>query len=260
MDYQFIYDRFIADRREREPKLIASGDYSERHHITPRALGGSDDPANVITLTPDDHFFAHLCLAKTHGGSMWVAICYMTGIDKKQGRASRIAGRSMYAYASKNAADNRRVWTRQMCLDEARKHNSSKEWDEACSKSYSAAQKLKIVDECRAHMTGGNRKFDLAACMKSAAPHNWVRDWARADKTAYDRARKNRWMSQCTAHMTGCIDYAPSNKGDCFERALVFSTRGEWARGDAQSYKSARRYGWVDEILEMQKGVSYASN
>lgn len=65
MDYERIYRDFIADRRAKpEPK-----GYSERHHIKPRSLGGTDEPDNLINLTAEDHYFAHLLLAKWLGGS-----------------------------------------------------------------------------------------------------------------------------------------------------------------------------------------------
>jgi hypothetical protein len=71
MDYGRIYGEFIADRKAREGGLTG---YVERHHIVPRALGGSDDPENIVRLTAGDHFFAHLLLAKHLGGSMWYAL------------------------------------------------------------------------------------------------------------------------------------------------------------------------------------------
>lgn len=76
MDYQKIYTAFIADRKRVENDVQG---YVERHHILPRSLGGSDDPSNVIRLTPEDHFFAHLLLAKIHGGKMWSPIAFMVG-------------------------------------------------------------------------------------------------------------------------------------------------------------------------------------
>ncbi len=74
MDYERIYRAFIADRRGREADLAG---YSEKHHIKPRALGGTDEPANLIRLSAEDHFFAHLLLAKIHGGGMWRPILLM---------------------------------------------------------------------------------------------------------------------------------------------------------------------------------------
>jgi hypothetical protein len=78
VDYQRIYAAFIADRQGKPP----SG-YGERHHIFPRCLGGGDEPANLIDLTPEDHFFAHLCLAKIHGGKLWSPVAFMVGGSRK---------------------------------------------------------------------------------------------------------------------------------------------------------------------------------
>jgi hypothetical protein len=73
LDYQRIYREFIADRK-RKPRPEG---YTERHHIVPRSLGGGDEAANLIDLTAEDHFFAHLLLAKVHGGKQWYALFVM---------------------------------------------------------------------------------------------------------------------------------------------------------------------------------------
>jgi hypothetical protein len=38
--------------------------YAEKHHIIPRALGGSNHPSNLVYLTAREHFIAHLLLPK----------------------------------------------------------------------------------------------------------------------------------------------------------------------------------------------------
>lgn len=81
MDYKRIYDDFIKDRREKAPE-----GYVERHHILPRSLGGGDEDANIVALTPEDHFFAHLLLAKIHGGTMWAPVAFMVGGSRKDYR------------------------------------------------------------------------------------------------------------------------------------------------------------------------------
>lgn len=40
--------------------------YFERHHILPRCMGGSDDASNIVLLTPEEHFTAHVLLVKMH--------------------------------------------------------------------------------------------------------------------------------------------------------------------------------------------------
>ncbi len=38
--------------------------YTESHHVVPRCMGGTDDPQNLVRLTPDEHYTAHLLLMK----------------------------------------------------------------------------------------------------------------------------------------------------------------------------------------------------
>jgi hypothetical protein len=97
MDYQRIYSEFIADRKRREASLIG---YSEKHHILPRCLGGGDEPENLVRLTAGDHFFAHLLLAKAHGGRLWYALnALIAGKhigDRKKDRAFTLRARRYY--------------------------------------------------------------------------------------------------------------------------------------------------------------------
>lgn len=91
MDYKRIYAEFIKDRRAKEPTLTG---YTEKHHILPRSLGGGNEPENLIALTPEDHFFAHLLLAKVHNTrGMWGAVMLMLG--------SRHAGASKFSLRRK---------------------------------------------------------------------------------------------------------------------------------------------------------------
>lgn len=74
MNYERIYRELIADRRANPP---SEDEYAEVHHILPRCMGGGDEPENLIRLRPADHFFAHLLLAKAHGGRLWAAVRIM---------------------------------------------------------------------------------------------------------------------------------------------------------------------------------------
>jgi len=75
MNYGSIYSKFIESRRERQ---LSKDDFVERHHIIPRCMNGSDDDSNMISLTPEDHFFAHLLLAKTYDTRpLWGALVLM---------------------------------------------------------------------------------------------------------------------------------------------------------------------------------------
>ena len=61
MNYQKIYDSLINRGKSR---ILES--YSERHHIIPRCMGGSDDKDNLVDLTPEEYYLAHQLLVKIY--------------------------------------------------------------------------------------------------------------------------------------------------------------------------------------------------
>lgn len=60
MDYKGVYERLIQKAVARR---FVDG-YSEKHHVKPRCLGGTDERANLVVLTAEEHFLAHQLLVK----------------------------------------------------------------------------------------------------------------------------------------------------------------------------------------------------
>jgi hypothetical protein len=58
MNYQRIYEQLTAK------DMIA--DYTEKHHIIPKCMGGSNDKSNLVKLTPEAHYVAHQLLVKIY--------------------------------------------------------------------------------------------------------------------------------------------------------------------------------------------------
>jgi hypothetical protein len=86
MDLTKLYAAFIESRRPLEGRL----DVWETHHIRPRSLRGTDEPNNLIRLSLGDHLFAHMLLARIHGGKMLLALALMLNDGNHyQGRRSR---------------------------------------------------------------------------------------------------------------------------------------------------------------------------
>lgn len=109
MNYKKIYQSFISSRAAKQSALVASGAYFESHHIKPKALGGSDDPENLIKLTPEDHYFAHLLLAKIHGGSMWFAVQAMGNLPGNSNFSEPLKKRVKFGHVRKAIAKNYRT-------------------------------------------------------------------------------------------------------------------------------------------------------
>lgn len=61
MNYQNIYTRIINRALNR-----VNITYTESHHIVPRCMGGVDDAENLVDLTPEEHYIAHMLLVKIY--------------------------------------------------------------------------------------------------------------------------------------------------------------------------------------------------
>ncbi|MFM8069452.1 HNH endonuclease [Klebsiella pneumoniae] len=66
MNYKRIYDELISRGKLRGLKKSQLGFYTEKHHIHPRSLGGTDEDDNLVLLTFREHFIAHWLLTKIH--------------------------------------------------------------------------------------------------------------------------------------------------------------------------------------------------
>lgn len=82
MNYQNIYNSLVSKAQKR----METVGYTEKHHIIPRTLGGSDDAANIVVFTAREHFIAHLLLAKIYGGPMWHAAHMMSNMKRYTNR------------------------------------------------------------------------------------------------------------------------------------------------------------------------------
>jgi hypothetical protein len=61
MDYCKIYNSLINRARNRTLEC-----YSEKHHVIPKCMGGSDESFNIVKLTPEEHYVAHQLLLKIY--------------------------------------------------------------------------------------------------------------------------------------------------------------------------------------------------
>jgi len=54
--------------------------YTERHHVNPKCMGGTNDKCNIVVLTPKEHFLAHRLLVKMYpnNGKLKFALRCMT--------------------------------------------------------------------------------------------------------------------------------------------------------------------------------------
>ena len=89
MDYQKHYNALITRARCRVLEC-----YSEKHHVVPKCIGGTDSASNIVSLTPEEHYIAHqlLCKIYPHEGKLAFALKMMTVSNQHQQRNNKTYG------------------------------------------------------------------------------------------------------------------------------------------------------------------------
>ena len=113
MDYKLIYEQLVTRGQKRE----LTG-YKERHHILPRSMGGGDDEENLVDLTPEEHFIAHLLLIKMHPDNIKPvrAAMFLMHLGKGNSRRDR-SGNKEYGWVKRayEGFDSRVEHTCKLC-------------------------------------------------------------------------------------------------------------------------------------------------
>ena len=102
MNYQKIYDDLISRAFARD----SIEGYTEKHHIVPKCMGGTDDKENIAVLTAREHYVAHLLLVKIYPESIKLsfAACKMTAGFKT--RTKIVRNNRMYAWLKEAHSKN----------------------------------------------------------------------------------------------------------------------------------------------------------
>jgi len=104
------YTKYYNLLTERAKNRILT-EYTERHHIIPQSLGGSNDKINLVDLTAREHFICHWLLIKMtegeHRGKMLYALQGMKAENKYQQRySSTITARVYERYRIEHAENH----------------------------------------------------------------------------------------------------------------------------------------------------------
>jgi hypothetical protein len=91
--YTRVYNIIIDRARQR-----SIDSYTEKHHIIPQSLGGSNDPSNIVKLTAREHFICHLLLTKMVEGKnkskMYQAAWMMAFVHGKGQERYKVSNRT----------------------------------------------------------------------------------------------------------------------------------------------------------------------
>lgn len=89
MDYKKIYNQLMDRARN-----CACHGYSEKHHIVPRCMGGTDTDDNLVELRPEEHYLAHQLLVKMYPSEhgLWMALRFLAGKGSKRKHNNKTYG------------------------------------------------------------------------------------------------------------------------------------------------------------------------
>lgn len=92
MNYKNIYNRLVE-----RGKFRTIVGYAENHHIIPKCMGGGDTAENLVKLTPEEHFLAHVLLVKIYPEekNLILAVQKMTATSGSHGGKRK---RKMYGW------------------------------------------------------------------------------------------------------------------------------------------------------------------
>jgi NUMOD3 motif len=108
MNYTLHYTKLIERAKSEDRRRYTTKNtkyvYYEKHHIIPKCMGGSNAEENLILLTPEEHYLAHLLLIKMHkdhAGLTFAAI-KLTRSTKNGKRMNN----KLYSWLRKQHAEN----------------------------------------------------------------------------------------------------------------------------------------------------------
>jgi hypothetical protein len=92
MDYKYHYDKLIEKAKNR---TLPENVYCERHHITPKCLGGDNSKTNIVKLLPKEHYIAHMLLFNLYpdNQSLTYAFWMMSNGNKRDKRTYKVSGK-----------------------------------------------------------------------------------------------------------------------------------------------------------------------
>ena len=143
MNYKKHYNALIERARTRNLDC-----YTERHHVIPRCMGGSDEKDNLVRLTPEEHYLAHLLLVKIYPleNKLVLAARYMT-VDKDNKRSNN----KMYGWLRRKFIEIPRPCAEETKekISRVKKSKKMKHTEESKEKMRQASLSQKTTDEKR---------------------------------------------------------------------------------------------------------------
>lgn len=144
MNYQHHYMLLIERAKNRLLDV-----FTETHHVLPKCLGGKNDSANLVELTPEEHYLAHLLLCKLHPGNkklLYAANIMATSPDGRRNSNKRY-GWLRKQMAISASGPNNHMYGKTLSVERKRKSSHPGSLNPFYGKKHTDFSKKKISDK-----------------------------------------------------------------------------------------------------------------
>lgn len=151
---------------------------------------------------------------------------------------------------AESISKGRTIWTKESCLESAKKYKTRIEWERKDPTAYLAARRHDWFDECTEHMIRLKQKngyWTLTTCLAVARNYQSISEWLKGNASSYQAAYNHEdWFSQCTEHMVKLWERKWDEK-TIIADAKRFLTQQEWSRDSNGGYSAALKRGLVEK-------------
>ena len=146
------------------------------------------------------------------------------------------------------SSENRKIWTRDKCLEEAKKYSSCKEFYSECKVAYTIASKHGWLKDYiwlkRDKLPNGFWTKEMT--YREAKKYSTKKEFRRNSPGAYNAACKNSWLQEYD-WFHAAANEKKWNYDSCYEEARRYSSTSEFRRGSMTAYCKAKDNGWLSD-------------
>lgn len=152
-------------------------------------------------------------------------------------------------------------WNRKACYNEARKYNTSSEFQRASSSAYTAAQRNGWLSDYY-WFVKLKQQWDKQTCYNEARKYKTRGEFHDGSTGAYIKALETGWIDEYTwlrSRQTKPAGYW-DNYEHCYEEAKKYKSRKRFQKNCSGAYTKAFRNGWLNDYFwfeEMKKPNGY---
>lgn len=183
MDYAKLYNALISFRKS-NPLKKSKELYTEKHHIIPRCLGGSDDRGNLVRLTPREHFIAHRLLAKMYPEERGLVLAVVMMLSTREGvkiASSRALARLRLDSSNAQSKSMLNFWQNHPEIKVKYSTNTSKQW---ANPNFYKMQSTKMRAQSIEQWKSPSYRNDMIDMMSSMSKKWWCSPNYRSQKVA----------------------------------------------------------------------------